>query len=363
MKNTTNLKIIFLGTPEFGAIILKKLIKHIPSFVLSPYMSSFSLSLHGPFQPVFVITAPDKPVGRKKILTPPPVKILAEKYNIPVLQPEKIKNYKFTIEGYEPDLIVIAAYNQILPKEILEIPKYGSLNLHPSLLPRWRGPSPVQHTILAGDKNAGVTIILMDEQTDHGPILAQRELGASISLNPKETPKKITFQSSNESISPLAEITRVELNKKLTELGAELLVETIPKWIKGKIKPQAQDESKATFSKILKREDGKIDWKKPAIEIERQIRAFESWPESFCLFCKRKNWLRLKILKANVLKQTSKGPFGSPGKTFLAPDDKIAVQTGKNFLIITELQLEGKKPITSKDFLKGRADFIGVILE
>jgi len=340
MKNTTNLKIIFLGTPEFGAIILEKLIKYTSSFILSPYVSSFSLSLHGPFQPVFVITAPDKPIGRKKILTSPPVKILAEKYNIPVLQPEKIKNYKFTIEGYEPDLIVVAAYNQILPKEILEIPKYGSLNLHPSLLPRWRGPSPVQHTILAGDKEAGVTIILMDEKIDHGPIVASTKYeGESL---------KIPYR---------------ELENKLANLGAKLLIETIPKWINGDIKPVPQNNSKSIFSKILKREDGKIDWKRPAMEIERQVRAFEGWPESFCLYRKEKKYLRLKILKANVLKQTNKGPFGNSGKTFLAPDSKIAVQTGKDFLIITELQLEGKKQTTSKDFLRGRTDFIGTILE
>lgn len=334
------MKIIFLGTPEFGKIILEKLIKYMPSFVLAPYLPSFAISFRGPFQPSLVITAPDKPVGRKKILTPPPVKILAEKYRIPVLQPEKIGHYKFTIESQNPDLIVVAAYGQIIPKEILEIPKYGCLNLHPSLLPRWRGPSPIQFTILNGDEETGVTIILMDEKMDHGPILAFEKLEIKN--------KKWKYK---------------ELERELANLGAELLIKTIPKWIEGKIKPLAQDESKATYSKILKKEDGKIDWSKSAKEIERQIRAFDPWPGSYCLWPRGKNIFRLKILKADISPQGNHGPFGILGKTFLAPNNKIAVQTKKDFLIIEELQLEGKRPTLSEDFLRGHLDFIGTILE
>jgi len=324
-------KIIFAGTPEFGEIVLEKLIKYMPSFVLCS---------HGPFKPELVITASDKPVGREKILTPPPVKVLAEKYKIPVLQPEKIKNYKFTIESLNPNLIVVAAYGQIIPKEILKIPKYGSLNLHPSLLPRWRGASPIQSTILAGDKEIGVTIMLMDEKVDHGPILASQKL-------------LIT----NEKIAPN------ELSKQLALLGAKLLIETIPKWIREEIKPQPQDESKATYSKVLKKEDGKINWEKSAKEIEKQIRAFEPWPGSFSFWPKNKKKLRLKILQADTLPQKSHGPFGVKGKTFMAPNNKIAVQTGKDFLVIEELQLEGKKPQKTEQFLRGYPNFIGVILE
>ena len=202
------LKIVFMGTPEFGAIILEKLVKT-------------------PYKPILVITAPDKPKGRKQILTPPPVKQTAQKYDIPVEQPEKIGNWKLKIENLSPDLGIVAAYGQILPKTILDIPKYGFLNVHPSLLPRWRGPSPIQYTILNGDKETGVTIILMNEKMDHGPILAQRELEFSI----------FNFQFPN-------------LCDKLAELGAKLLIETIPKWINGEITPKPQDESKATYTKF-----------------------------------------------------------------------------------------------------------------
>lgn len=337
---TSKLKIIFAGTPKFGQIILEKLIKHMPSFTLSPYMPSFVLSSQGPFQPILVITAPDKPVGRKKILTPPPVKILAERYRIPVLQPEKINNYKFTIESYEPDLIIVAAYGQILPKEILEIPKYGCLNVHPSLLPRWRGASPIQYTILEGDAEAGVSIILMDEKIDHGSIVSLKKLNE----------KNVKW-------------THAELEDKLTDLGAKLLVETIPKWLKGEIKPQPQDESQATYTKILERDDGKIDWRKSADEIERQVRAFNPWPGSFCFLSQKGKDLRLKILKVGISLQKTHGPFGIRGKTFLAPNNRIAVQTGRDFLIIEELQLEGKKSMASEEFLEHYPNFIGQILE
>lgn len=333
-------KIVFIGTPEFGEIILEKLIKHMPSFVLSPHMPSFVLCFRGPFQPILVITAPDRPAGRDQILTPPPVKVLAEKYKIPVLQPEKIGNMKHRIEVKNPDFIVVAAYGQILPKEILEIPKYGCLNLHPSLLPRWRGPSPIQYTILAGDEETGVTIILMDEKMDHGPIIA----------------------NSKKQIAN-GKITYKELERELAELGGQLLVETIPKWLRGEIRPFSQDESRVTYSKILKRGDGKVDWSKSAKELERQIRALNPWPGSYCLWPKKDKERKLKILKANFSIQKSHGPFGIRGKTFLAPDNEIAVQTGKDFLVIEELQLEGKKPITSGEFLRGHPDFIGTILE
>ncbi|RLC39927.1 MAG: methionyl-tRNA formyltransferase [Candidatus Nealsonbacteria bacterium] len=317
MNHESKIKVIFIGTPEFGAIILEKLVKT-------------------PYKPILVITAPDKPKGRKQILTPPPVKVIAQKYSIPIEQPNKIRDCKLKIENLKPDLGIVAAYGQILPKTILDIPKYGFLNVHPSLLPRWRGSSPIQYTILNGDKKTGVTIILMNEKMDEGPIIATSNLKSQIS--------NLTYE---------------ELSEKLANLGAELLIKTIPKWIAGEIKPKPQDHSKATYTKILKKEDGKIDWSKSAHEIEREIRAFYPWPGSFCSW----DGKRMKVLKAEVLKCTKTCPKGVLGKTFLAPDDKIAVQTGKDFLVITELQLEGKKPTNSKDFLNGHPDFIGTILK
>ena len=291
------LKIIFLGTPKFGAIILEELVKNN-------------------YKPVLVITTPDKPVGRKQILTPPPVKLVAQKYNIPVSQPEIIANLKSEILNLKSDLIVVAAYGQIIPKDILKTPRYGCLNIHPSLLPKYRGPSPIQATILNNDQQTGVTIILMDEKIDHGPILANSK-----------------FQIPN------SKITYQELNRKLANLGVKLLIKTIPKWIKGKIKPKIQNELKASYTKILKREDGKIDWSKPAKEIERQIRAFHPWPGSFT-FCKRGNkTFRVKILEADVSK--TENPQG------------LSVKCGRDYLVIKKLQPEGKKPMTAEEFLRG----------
>lgn len=309
-------KIIFMGTPEFGVIVLEELCQ-------------------SEYKPILVFTSPDKPIGRKQIITPPPVKIIAEKYNIQVLQPNKISDFKSQIIDLKPDLILVAAYGQILPKEILEIPKYGCLNIHPSILPKYRGPSPIQYTILNNDQESGVTIILMDEKMDHGPIL---------------TNFKIEIET--------ASIIYTQLHNKLAKVGVELFIETIPKWIKGEINPQAQDESKVTFTKIIKKEDGRIDWKKPAQILEREIRAFNPWPSSYCFWQEK----RLKLLKSDVLIQSHHGPFGPLGKTFLAPDEKIAIQTGKDFLIIKELQIEGKKPLNSEEFMRGQKNFIGVVL-
>ncbi len=221
-NNRAKLKIIFIGTPEFGAIVLDGLVNN-------------------GYGPILVATAPDKPVGRKAVLTPPPVKLLAEKYKIPALQPEKIENCKLKIENLKPDLGITAAYGKIIPKDILDIPKSGFINIHPSLLPKYRGPSPIQTAILNGDKETGVSIILMDEKMDSGPIVAM---------------SNVKCQMSN--------VTHKELEKKLANLGTELLLKTIPRWLKGEIKPIPQDESKATYTKIFKKDDGKIDWKKPA---------------------------------------------------------------------------------------------------
>ncbi|MDO8663549.1 MAG: methionyl-tRNA formyltransferase [Candidatus Wildermuthbacteria bacterium] len=316
-----NLKIIFIGTPEFGATILKGLID-------------------AKYRPVLVITETDKPVGRKQIITPPPTKILAQKYNIPLLQPERIENCKLKIENLKPDLGIVAAYGQILPRNILDIPKYGCLNVHPSLLPKYRGPSPIQTAILNGDKETGVTIMKMDEKMDHGKIISNSK-----------------FLISNK-------ITNFELTKQLAETGAELLIKTIPDWVEGKIKPQEQNEAQATYTKLLKKEDGRIDWNQPADYIDRQTRALNPWPGAHCKWqIAGHSWQTMKVLKAKVLNQTKDGPFGKPGKTFMATNEEIAVQAGKDFFIIEELQVEGKKQMTSTAFLKGHQNFVGAILK
>jgi methionyl-tRNA formyltransferase len=322
------MKIVFLGTPEFGAVVLEELIKN-------------------DLNPVLIITAPDKPKGRKQILTPSPVKVLAEKNKIPVLQPEKIENVELGIRNLKPDLIAVAAYGQIIPKEILDIPKKGSLNVHPSLLPRYRGASPIQTAILKGEKETGVTIILMDEKMDHGPILNQR---------------KIRIDDSDTSQS---------LEKKLADSGGKLLVLTISNWLRGRIKLITQNETEATFTKVLTREDGRINWKKTARELEREIRAYYPWPGSYAFWRNEKlnELLKIKILKARVYTSPNSITYQT-GKTLIAPQNELCVQCGrgifggkKEFLIIEKLQSEGKKEMSSEEFIRGHPDFIGTILE
>ncbi|MDO8424757.1 MAG: methionyl-tRNA formyltransferase [bacterium] len=314
------MKIIFFGTPEFGAIILDGLV-------------SAGLS------PALVITEPDKPVGRKQIVTPLPVKVLAKKYNIPVMQSERVADCKSEVENLKPDLGIVAAYGQMLPQNLLDIPKFGFLNVHPSLLPKYRGPSPIQSAILSGEEETGVTIMLVSKKMDAGPILANGK---------KQLTSNIIYR---------------ELHDELANLGAELLVKTVPDWVEGKIKPQEQNEAEATYTNIIKKEDGYIDWEKDASYIERQVRALNPWPGTFTKFEIKGLLKTIKVLKSNVLKQTGDGPFGDPGKTFLGTNDKIAVQTGKDFLIIEELQVEGKKPLATIDFLRGHQDFIGTIFQ
>jgi methionyl-tRNA formyltransferase len=320
MENN-KMKIIFIGTPEYGAIVLEDLIK-------------------GGYRPVLAVTAPDKPKGRKQILTSPVVKVVAKKHNIPVVQPEIIKNLKFKIKNLKPDLGILAAYGQIIPKDILDIPKFGFLNVHPSLLPKYRGPSPIQFTILNGEKKSGVTIILMNEKIDHGPIISQKSL-------------EIKEQETAET-----------LHDKLAQLGAYLLLETIPKWVKGLIKPKEQDDAQASFTKILFREDGKIDWKKPVELLEREIRAFYPWPGSYIIWENRGKLIKIKILKARAFKSPDFFKVKYPiGKVLVVPQNEIGVQCKKDFLVIEKLQPEGKKEMTAEDFIRGHLNFIGTILK
>ena len=319
-SKNSKIRILFFGTPKFGDAVLNGLIENN-------------------YKPVSVIANPDKAVGRSKELTSPPTKILAQKYNIPVFQPVKLKDSSVIqkIKDISPDLIVVAAYGKIIPKEILDIPKYGSLNVHASILPRWRGASPIQFAILNGDKNTGVTIMLMDEEMDHGPILTQKE----IKISAKETV--------------------ASLHDKLADLGTKLLLKTIPDWISGKIKPAKQEENETTYTKILTKEDGKIIWAKNAEDIERQIRAFSNWPTSFCFWKKNKELLRIKILEANFNNQ-NKNELAY-GKVFLTENKELAVNCGEGYLVIKILQLEGKKAMSQEEFLKGNPDVIGTVLE
>ena len=312
------LKIAFLGTPEFAVPILEKLIQ-------------------SRYKPIAVFCAPDKPVGRKQILTPPPIKVIAQKNNIPIYQPENVTDFKLQITSLNPDLIICAAYSLILPKEVLAVPKFGYLNIHPSLLPKYRGPSPIQYAILSGDKETGVTIIKMNEKIDAGPILKNQRL--NIKNQRYTTPK---------------------LSEKLSEMGANLLLEILPDWITGKIKPEPQDESKATYTKIIKKEDGLINWQRSAQEIERQFRAFTPWPGAYTRIMNNKSRImNLKITEAAVSKDDKNK---KPGEIFLTDDEKLAIRAGDGCLLLEKLQIEGGKPMTAQDFLRGHREIIGQIL-
>jgi len=327
-----DLNIVFMGTPEFAVPILDELCK-------------------SDFKPKAVITASDKPIGRGQEVAPPPVKILAQNYQIPVWQPETKENLIKQTLDLKPDLIVAAAYGKILPKEILDSPKYGSVNVHPSLLPKYRGSSPIQSAILNGDLKTGISIILMNEKMDEGPILAQEVA-------------KIEKDETSKS-----------LEEKLSKIASKLLIKTLNYWIvlnempksaKNLVLPQQQDNSQATYTKILTKQDGKIIWDKTAQDLDQQIRAFTPWPGSFTIFKvpavsgENKKAFALKILKASPLKiQTEK----ELGQVFLTDNKELAVQTGRDCLIIEQLQLEGGKEMSAGDFLNGHQEIVGTILQ
>lgn len=302
-------KIIFFGTPQFSVIILQKLIE-------------------ADLAPVAVVTAPDKPAGRGQKITSPPAKVYADIHGISVLQPEKLKDEIFlhTLHSLNADMFVIASYGKILPAKLLDIPPKGVVNVHPSLLPRYRGPSPIQGVILAGDKTTGVTLMLTDKDMDHGPILVQQEIEIS---HP-------TYQ---------------QLHDILADLGGKLLVETLPKWITGGITPRDQDHTKATYTKLFTKEDGHIDWSKSAEEIDRMVRALNPWPGTWSyniaevgLPHMRK---RVKILAGHSTNEPSPMP---PGTLIKTKSGQLAACTGRMIYIIEMLQLEGKQKISGKEF-------------
>jgi methionyl-tRNA formyltransferase len=318
MSNCNPIKLVFAGTPDFA----------VPGFR--------ALLNDKDFKILAVITQPDKPVGRKQILTPSPIKTEAQKNNIPVWQPDKIAEIKEKIKEANPDLVVLIAYGQIIPQKILAIPRLGWINVHGSLLPRWRGAACVQAPILTNDKKTGVTVMKIAKGLDTGPILKQTET----KINTGET----------------AEI----LHDRLSALGAEILPSTIKDYVNGKTNPKPQNNSEATHAPTLKKEDGKIDWQKKAEEIERMIRAFYPWPGTWTNWQGESRVLGIKII--SVSPTPLKINNYKVGQTFLH-NGKLAVQCGQNALIIKKLQLEGKKETTAEEFLRGYKNIVGQILE
>ncbi|HZJ41260.1 MAG TPA: methionyl-tRNA formyltransferase [Candidatus Saccharimonadales bacterium] len=319
MSSQEKKKIIFMGTPEFSL----------------PGLSALITSAD--FEIVGVFTQPDKPVGRKQILTPPAVKVLALKNEIKVFQPEKIKTEIENIRALAPDLIVVIAYGKIISQEILDTPTYGCINVHASLLPKYRGAACLNAPILNGDKQTGITIMKMEAGLDTGPILKQ----GIMTLKGQET---------------LADV-----HDYLSNLGAQLLPETLKDWMAGKIVPQIQDDSQASYIKTLAKGDGKIDWTKSAIEIERKIRAYNPWPGTFCY---DKNGKITKILAGDILLEDQKNTDKETiiGQVSLK-NEQLTVTCGQGSIIILKLQTEGGKALDTKVFLSGHQDFLGQILK
>lgn len=283
------------------------------------------------FEIVTVITQPDMPAGRNLELTPPPVKTTAVGYGLNVLQPQKISQIIDQLREMELDALVVIAYAQIIPEAILALPKYGCINVHGSLLPKYRGAAVLQAPILNNDQETGVTIMLMDKTLDTGPILKQKAFSIS----------------ENETAGSLGE--------KMSKLGAELLPDVLVDYFQGRIAPQEQDNNLANYVGKLDKQDGLIDWTKEAKEIECFVRAMSPWPSAW-------TWLtgkQLKIVEVdpNIISLT----MHKPGKTFIY-NSTLAVQCGNNSLIIRKLQLEGKKTVTAQEFIQGYKDSIGAIL-
>ena len=329
------LRIIYMGTPQFAVPALEALIKGAaPGSVLPEG-----------YEIVTVITRPDKPSGRGREIVYSPVKQLALAHQLPVWQPGSFKKAENSaaLAAYHADLYIVAAFGQILPQTVLDQPRYGTLNIHASLLPQYRGANPISEAILQGDQETGITIMLLDAGVDTGPTLLKRTL-------------PIIDDETTGSLTP-----------KLAELGAQALLEALPLWIAGTITPQPQDELSATHTRMLTREDGHIQWERPAAILARQVRAYTPWPDSYT------HWRGklLKILTAYPLAvEPDAGSEASesslqPGLVSTrdeAGHSVIAIVTGSGLLIVTQLQLEGKRAMSSEEFLRGYPHIAGEIL-
>ena len=300
------MKVVFMGSPDFALPSLRTLAKN--------------------YQVVGVVTQPDRASGRGRSVKMPPVKTLALELGIPVMQPEKMRAPEAMeqLSRWKPDLIVVTAFGQILKKDVLDLPRFGCINVHASLLPRWRGAAPINAAILHGDEETGVTIMKMDVGLDTGPMLAKR----SVRLSADDTAGSVT--------------------ETLSHLGADLLIETLPEYLSGKLTPQPQPEEGVTYAPMLKKEEGKLDFTRDVNELERQVRAFNPWPGAFMDF----DGASLKIHKAHVEMGNS-----SAGQRLII-QDQPAVGAGGGFLILDEVQPAGKKSMSGRSFLIGARQWV-----
>jgi methionyl-tRNA formyltransferase len=307
------LRVIFMGSPGFAVPSLEYLVS-----------AGYELTVY---------TQPDRTGGRGRSLAASPVKEAASALGLTVVQPQSLKVPEATrqLADFKPDVIVVAAFGQLLPPPVLELPRLGCLNIHPSLLPKFRGASPLAAAILAGDEFSGVSIIRLDEGMDSGPVLGRAQI-------------------------PIADSdTTASLGEKLSLVGAGLLGEVLVGWVRGEISPRPQDGTKATYCQPIAKDDGEIDWKLSAIEIWRRVRAFYPWPGSFS----RWRGKTLKIIEAAPLSPQTPA---KTGEVVALDSGGFGIGTGDGVLDVLRVQLEGKQVLSAAEFLRGRRDFIGAVL-
>ncbi|MGE5704805.1 MAG: methionyl-tRNA formyltransferase [Clostridia bacterium] len=306
MNEGKDVRILFMGTPDFAVASLDALIR-------------------AGYRVIGAVTQPDRPVGRKQVLTPPPVKEAALRHGLTVYQPEKIKTEEALAEvlATEPDLIVTAAYGQILPKRLLDAPKYGCINVHASLLPKYRGGAPIHKCIVEGERESGVTIMYMVEALDAGDMLS----------------KVVVPIEENDNVGTL--------HDKLAEAGSQLLIDTLPKLLKGELKAEPQQHEEATFAPNIKRHDERIDWSRTAEQIYNQVRGLNPWPVAFTT-CEGKTWKIWQVEKVQL-----EGVHGEPGTIVDKTADGLIVACGTGSVKLIEIQPEGKKKMSVLDFLRG----------
>jgi len=312
------MRVIFMGTPYFSVPVLTRLVEE-------------------GYEVVAVYTQPDKPSGRGRSLRPSPIKEAALRYSLHIEEPLSFKNEAVIdhMQNFEPDITVVASYGHILPKRVIDMPKQGCLNIHPSLLPKYRGPSPIAGAILAGDSQTGVTVMTVLPKVDSGHILAQLK----VTIDPEDTAGSLT--------------------PKLFQLGADLLAYTIPRWVDGEITAQPQDESQVTYTRTYTKDDGHIGWTMPAAQIASMIRAFTLWPGCYTAW----QYKTLKIIEAIPLPDIKDDH--EPGTVIKVgeADADVGVMTGDGILLLRTVQLEGKRLNSISDFTHGHNNFVGSILK
>ncbi len=297
------IRTVFMGSPEISVPVLK--------------------AIAGEYNVVGVVTQPDREAGRGKKLSVPAVKTAAEELGIPIMQPVKLRNPESfeQLQSWQPELIVVLAFGQILRNNVLELPRFGCINVHASLLPKWRGASPIQAAILAGDAETGVTIMKMDAGIDTGPALASCRIPIA------------------------AQDTAASLSEKLGQAGADLILKTLPGYLSGEILPQAQDESGATYTHLIKKEDGLLDFNFTAAELERKVRAYNPWPSAYFMIDQN----MIKVHQAHTCENAEGIPSGK--RCIISGIPAITAKDG--ILVLDEIQAAGKKPLPGKAFLAG----------